>query len=333
MCGHTDTDWPFVDQMLVFVAMTLPIIHHPEYQASLRPTHRFPMSKYGYLREALAARDLLRDDPVFNPDPADEEMLSRTHDPAYVARALTEALTPEEVKRIGLPQTEQVIRRSRFAAAGSFLAARYALEGGIACNAAGGSHHARFEHGAGYCVFNDVAVAIRALQAERLARRVLIVDCDVHQGDGTASIFAGERNVVTLSIHAEKNFPFDKAVSDLDVALPDGTGDAAYLTALRRALSQISVAGPFDLVFYNAGVDVHGGDRLGRLSLTDAGIRARDAAVLGWARSRSEPVVGVLGGGYGDDPRQIAERHAILFEEAARLSSGHHIRASADSRS
>ena len=299
--------------------MTLPIIHHPEYQASLRPTHRFPMSKYGYLREALSARGLLSDDRALNPDPADEEMLSRTHDPAYVARALTESLTPEEVKRIGLPQTEQVIRRSRFAAAGSFLAACHALEVGIACNAAGGSHHARREHGAGYCVFNDVAVAIRALQSERLARRILVVDCDVHQGDGTASIFAGERNIVTLSIHAAKNFPFEKATSDLDIPLPDATGDGAYLTALRRALSQVSAAGPFDLVFYNAGVDVHGDDRLGRLSLTDSGIRARDALVLGWARQRREPVVGVLGGGYGDDPRLIAERHVILFEEAAKL--------------
>ena len=310
--------------------MTLPIIHHPEYQASLRPTHRFPMSKYGYLRQALAARGLLNEAPRFSPDPADEEMLSRTHDPAYVARALTESLTPAEVKRIGLPQTEQVIRRARFAAAGSFLAARHALECGLALNAAGGSHHARFEHGAGYCVFNDVAVAIRAVQAERLARRILIVDCDVHQGDGTAAIFAGERAVVTLSIHAEKNFPFDKAVSDLDVALPDGTADAAYLTALRRALSQVSVAGPFDLIFYNAGVDVHEGDRLGRLSLSDSGIRARDAAVLGWARARGEPVVGVLGGGYGDDPRQIAERHAILFEEAAKLTPRAQMRPSAD---
>ena len=300
---------------------TLPIIHHSEYQASLRPNHRFPMSKYGYLRETLMARGLLDDNPAFNPDPADEAMLARTHDPLYVARALTESLTAVEVKRIGLPQTEQVIRRSRFAAAGSFLAAQHALERGLACNAAGGSHHARYEHGAGYCVFNDVAVAIRALQAGRLARRVLVFDCDVHQGDGTASLFATERNIVTVSIHAEKNFPFEKACSDLDVALPDGTGDQGYLKAVRRALSSVSAAGPFDLIFYNAGVDVHAEDRLGRLALTDEGIRTRDAAVLRWARARGEPIVGVLGGGYGDDPRAIAERHAILFEEAAKLIS------------
>lgn len=299
--------------------MSLPIIHHPDYQASLRPNHRFPMSKYGYLREALRARGLLTDDPALRPKPAPEVLVMRAHDGGYVARAFEGVLSKDEVKRIGLPQTEQVIRRSRLAAAGSLLAARTAFETGIACNAAGGSHHARFEHGAGYCVFNDVAVAVRALQAQKAVARCLIVDCDVHQGDGTAAIFAGERNTITLSIHAEKNFPFEKAVSDLDIGLPDGTGDRTYLGALNRALSGISAAGPFDLIFYNAGVDVHGEDRLGRLALTDAGIRARDAAVLGWARSRCEPIVGVLGGGYGDDPRAIAARHAILFEEAAKL--------------
>ena len=299
--------------------MTLPIVHHPEYRASLHPTHRFPMSKYGYLREALEAQGLLSDDFAMRPDIADAAMLARAHDPDYVVRVLSGEMTDEEVKRIGLPQTEQVIRRSRFAAAGSYLAAQHAFENGVACNAAGGSHHARREFGAGYCVFNDVAVAIRALQSDDATRQFLVVDCDVHQGDGTAAIFANDRRVLTLSLHAEKNFPFEKAVSDLDVALPDGTGDEAYLVALRRALSQVSAAGPFDLIFYNAGVDVHSEDRLGRLALSDEGLRARDAAVLGWAQGRGEPVVGVLGGGYGSDPRAIAARHLVLFEEAAKI--------------
>ena len=299
--------------------MTLPIVHHPEYRASLHPTHRFPMSKYGYLREALEAQGLLSDDFAMRPDIADAAMLARAHDPDYVVRVLSGEMTDEEVKRIGLPQTEQVIRRSRFAAAGSYLAAQHAFENGVACNAAGGSHHARREYGAGYCVFNDVAVAICALQADDATRQFLVVDCDVHQGDGTAAIFANDRRVLTLSLHAEKNFPFEKAVSDLDVPLPDGTGDEAYLVALRRALSQVSAAGPFDLIFYNAGVDVHSEDRLGRLALSDEGLRARDATVLGWALGRGEPVVGVLGGGYGNDPRAIAARHLILFEEAAKI--------------
>jgi acetoin utilization deacetylase AcuC-like enzyme len=300
--------------------MTLPVINHPDYMAAIRPGHRFPMPKYHFLREALRVRGLLSDDPAMRPEAASADLLSGAHEAGYVERALTDRLITEEVKRIGLPAIEPVIRRSRLACAGTLLAARHALRTGIACNAAGGSHHARFEHGAGYCVFNDVAVAIRALKAEGAAWRILVVDCDVHQGDGTAAIFAGERGVLTLSIHAEKNFPFQKAASDLDVGLRDGTGDAAYLAALRRALSGIAAAGPFDLVFYNAGVDVHAGDRLGRLALTDDGIRARDAAVLGWARRRGEPVVGVLGGGYGDDPAVIAARHLILFEEAARLA-------------
>jgi len=299
--------------------VTLPIVHHPEYRASLRPTHRFPMSKYGYLREALESLGLLSDGTATRPEPADFEMLSLAHDSEYVARALTESLTRDEVRRIGLPQTEQVIRRSRFAAAGSLLAARHALDVGVACNAAGGSHHARREQGAGYCVFNDVAVAICALQAENPMLRFLVVDCDVHQGDGTAAIFAEDQRVTTLSLHAEKNFPFRKVASDLDLGLADGLEDEGYLTALRRALSQVSAAGPFDMIFYNAGVDVHAEDRLGRLSLSDAGIRARDAAVLNWAKRRGEPIVGVLGGGYGEDPCAIARRHLILFEEAAQI--------------
>lgn len=300
--------------------MTLSIVHHPDYQAALRPDHRFPMSKYGYLRLALRERGLLADDPALQPEPAAPEIVALAHAPDYVARAIGLELSREEIRRIGLPQTEQVIRRSRLAAAGTLMAARLARETGIACNAAGGSHHARRDFGAGYCVFNDVAVAIRALQAAQEGRRFLVIDCDVHQGDGTASIFAEDRGVLTLSLHAEKNFPFRKVPGDLDVPLADGTGDAAYLSAVRRALTQAGAAGPFDYIFFNAGVDVHGEDRLGRLALTDEGIRARDRAVLGWARSRGEPVVGVLGGGYGDDPREIAARHVILFEEAAKLT-------------
>lgn len=298
--------------------MNLPIIHHTEYRASLNPTHRFPMSKYGYLREALIENGFSLDTPALSPEPANEDMLIQAHDPAYVARALTESLSAEEIKRIGLPQTEQIIRRARFAAAGTLLAAHQALKDGIACNAAGGSHHARYEHGSGYCVFNDVAVAVRALQAESAANRILIIDCDVHQGDGTAAIFAEDRNVLTISLHAEKNFPFSKVPSDLDVPLADGTEDGSYLIALNRALSQASQAGPFDTIFYNAGVDVHKSDRLGRLSLTDEGIRSRDAAVLNWAKARNEPIACVLGGGYGNDPRIIARRHLILFQEAAK---------------
>ncbi len=301
--------------------MSLPVVHHPAYVAPLRPGHAFPMSKYGYLRAGLERRGIMRAGSWLAPAPAPAAMLARVHALDYVERALTLTLTEAEVRRIGLPRTEAVVRRSRLACAGATLAARLAIETGIACNAAGGSHHAGPEGGAGFCVFNDVAVAIATLLAEGTARRVLVIDADVHQGDGTARVFAEDPRVFTFSIHAEKNFPARKARSSLDVALPDGTMDAAYLEALRAGLAACFAAFVPDLAFYNAGVDVHLSDRLGRLALGDGGLRARDRAVLRAARDRGVPVVGVLGGGYDHDPAVVAERHCILFEEAAALAA------------
>lgn len=298
----------------------LPIVHHPDYMAPLRPGHRFPMSKYGYLREALTRRGLLGAGRGLSPGPAGAAQIALAHDPAYVERVLSMALAPDEVRRIGLPQTEAVVRRARLSAAGTTLAAWLAMEHGLACSAAGGSHHAGPGNGAGFCVFNDVAVAARNLSALGVAGRMLVVDADVHQGDGTARIFQDDARVFTFSIHAEKNFPARKAQSDIDVALPDGAGDTDYMAALGAGLAQALDAARPALVFYNAGVDVHGEDRLGRLALTDAGIRARDAAVIAAVRARGIPLVGVVGGGYSDDPVALAERHAIMFEEAARAA-------------
>ncbi|MBP7001038.1 histone deacetylase [Amaricoccus sp.] len=301
--------------------MRLPIVYHPDYMAQLRPGHRFPMSKYGYLREALAARGLLPSSGGFlAPAPARVAQVAAVHDLGYVERVAGARLTPEEARRIGLPSTPAVARRSFLSAAGTLLAARLALEHGLACNMAGGSHHAGPEGGAGFCVFNDVAVAARALLDEGVVRRVLVVDCDVHQGDGTARIFARDPRVLTLSLHAERNYPARKAVSDLDFPLPDRLGDRAYLETLALALAATEAFAP-DLVFYNAGVDPFEADRLGRLALTFEGLRARDALVLAWARARSLPVAGVLGGGYDDDPWRLAARHALIFEEAARLAA------------
>jgi acetoin utilization deacetylase AcuC-like enzyme len=298
--------------------MRLPVIHHPEYVAPLRPGHRFPMSKYGYLRRTLVARGLLPEAGGFlAPAPASIGQVAAVHARAYVERVAGQRVTPEETRRIGLPNTAEVARRAFLSAAGTLLAARLAIEFGIACNMAGGSHHAGPEGGAGFCVFNDVAVAVRALFDEGLVRRALIVDCDVHQGDGTARIFERDPRVLTLSLHAEKNYPARKAVSDLDFALPDGLRDAAYLKMLDRALSRTVGFAP-DIVFYNAGVDPHEVDLLGRLALTDGGLRARDAKVIGFARGRGIPLAGVLGGGYDNDPDRLSARHAILFEEAAR---------------
>ena len=298
----------------------LPVVHHPDYQAPLKPGHAFPMSKYGYLREALACRRLLVPGGYPAPAPASAGQIALAHDAAYVDRVFSERLMPQEVRRIGLPNTPAVTRRTRLSASGTLLAAWLAIEHGIACNSAGGSHHAGPEAGSGYCVFNDVAVAVANLLALGVADRILIVDCDVHQGDGTARIFAGEPRVFTLSIHADRNFPARKARSDLDIALADRTDDSDYLAALTVGLERALGAARPRLVFYNAGVDVWAGDRLGRLGLSDAGIRARDALVIGRVRAAGVPLVGVLGGGYDPDPKRLAERHAILFEEAAKAA-------------
>lgn len=300
--------------------MHLPIVYHPDYMAPLRPGHRFPMSKYGYLRAALIARDLLPERGGFlAPAPAGFGTIAAVHDTAYVDRVFTQSLTPDESRRIGLPGNAAVARRSRLSAAGTTLAGRLALEYGLACNMAGGSHHAGPEGGAGYCVFNDVAVAARALLDEGQVARILIVDLDVHQGDGTADVFANEPAVFTLSVHAQRNYPTRKARSDLDIGLADGVADAAYLVRVGAALDQVLGQFTPDLAFYNAGVDPHVADRLGRLSLSTGGLRARDALVLSRLRAAAIPVAGVLGGGYDADIEALATRHALMFEEAARL--------------
>lgn len=301
--------------------MSLPIVYHPDYMAPLRPGHRFPMSKYGYLREVLIARQLLPPTGGYiAPAAAGFAQIAAVHDPTYVDRVLTQTLQPDELRQIGLPGTLAVARRARLSAAGTTLAARLALEHGVACNAAGGSHHAGPSGGAGYCVFNDVAIAARSLLDEGHLRRILIVDVDVHQGDGTARIFAGEPRVFTLSLHAARNYPSRKAASDLDVPLTDALGDRAYLDALRAALEAALTAQTPDLAFLNAGVDPHRADRLGRLALSDDGLRARDRLVFETLRARDIPVAGVLGGGYDKDIAALAARHAILFEEAARAA-------------
>ncbi len=230
----------------------LRIVHHPDYLVPLKPGHRFPMSKYGYLREALVARGLLAAAGHLQPSPASAAQVALAHDRAYVERVFGQTLDAHEVRRIGLPASEMVARRARLASAGTLLAAWLALEHGLALNAAGGSHHAGPEGGAGFCVFNDVAVAVRNLAAQGVPGPVLVIDADVHQGDGTARIFADDPRVFTFSIHAEKNFPARKAVSDLDIALADGTGDAGYLEAFRDGLARALAAARPRIVFYNA---------------------------------------------------------------------------------
>ncbi len=299
--------------------MSLPVVFHPDYVTPLRSGHRFPMSKYGYLREHLLDSGLIEPGGYLSPAEASVGLLTLAHAPGYVDKVLGKTLGEKEVRAIGLPLSDKLVRRVRLSSAGTLLAARLALEHGVACNAAGGSHHAARAAGSGYCVFNDVAVAAAALISEGTAKRVLVLDLDVHQGDGTAQIFADDPAVFTVSVHAAKNFPARKKPSDLDIGLPDGAEDAAYLAALAETLERAGSVAP-DIIFYNAGVDVHRDDRLGRLALTDDGVSARDGCVMDWARRLGAPVVGVLGGGYGDDPSVIAARHVSLFEQAAKLA-------------
>ncbi|PSJ54861.1 histone deacetylase family protein [Kumtagia ephedrae] len=300
--------------------MSLHIVSHPDYDANFPADHRFPMGKYRALVERLEATGLLARSIHVEPRPAEEAALKRAHDPAYVDQVLA-ARVPEKIEReIGFPVSERVARRARRAAGGTVFAARLALAHGIACNAAGGSHHARRAHGAGFCTFNDVAVATLDLLADRPQAKILVVDLDVHQGDGTADIFRGEPRVFTVSMHAEKNYPVRKIASSLDVALPDGIGDAQYLQHLAAALARIDTAAAWDVVFYNAGVDPHAEDRLGRLSLSDDGLRQRDRMVVARFRALGVPVCGVIGGGYSRDIAALAARHAILFEVAAEFA-------------
>jgi acetoin utilization deacetylase AcuC-like enzyme len=299
--------------------MALAIVHHPAFDAPLPAGHRFPMSKFRRLAEILVEEGLVGANGFHVPEPADVRTVARAHDESYVADVFEGAVPAGVEREIGLPVGAAVSLRARAAAAGTILAGRLALSRGIACNTAGGSHHARRSHGAGFCVFNDVAVAARALQAEGLVERAMVVDLDVHQGDGTADIFRLDASVFTLSIHAERNYPVRKVPSDLDLGLSDGVGDAAYLEAVEAALKAAFSRFSPDIVFYNAGVDPHGEDRLGRLALTDAGLAARDARVIDAAMSRGVPVAGVIGGGYSNDIDALARRHATLHRVASRF--------------
>ncbi|MGI9399808.1 MAG: histone deacetylase family protein [Rhizobiaceae bacterium] len=297
--------------------MPLPVIHNSAYVADIPEGHRFPMPKYGAIARILVEDGFMSPDEFHTTGEAPGSWIALAHDQTYVDQVF-EANVPENISRqIGFHVGETMARRARHASAGTFLTAKLALEHGIACNTAGGSHHAKRSHGAGFCIFNDVAVAALVLLNEGSIGTAMVFDCDVHQGDGTAEIFAGEDRVKTVSMHAEKNFPTRKEVSDLDVGLPDGMEDEAYLETLDNTLAaSLDLVRP-DIVFYNAGVDPHADDRLGRLSLSDTGLQERDRRVIGFFRDRDIPVAGVMGGGYSADIDEIARRHTILHRVAA----------------
>jgi acetoin utilization deacetylase AcuC-like enzyme len=289
----------------------LPLFHHPGYSVTLPPGHRFPMDKYTALLPELAAIGV--DVAVMAPTPAPPDWLCAVHDPAYVAAVLAARVPREIERRIGFAVTREVAQRTALVAGGTFAAGLHALRTGWAANGAGGSHHAGPDGGAGYCVTNDLAIAAHQLVAQGHARAILIVDCDVHQGDGTARIMAGRDDIITLSIHAQRNFPVRKAVSHIDIALPDGTGDDDYLAALLPQVRAALDRHRPQLMLVQAGVDPHHQDRLGRLALTDAGLARRDVALVQAARARGVAVAVTLGGGYADDPRVVARRHAAVL--------------------
>jgi acetoin utilization deacetylase AcuC-like enzyme len=266
--------------------------------------HRFPMAKYSMLRERVAAE--LSEVQMLEAPAATEGELALVHEPDYVQAVLQGTLSPQALREIGFPWTPAMAERSRRSAGASIAAARVAAQEGIAGNLAGGTHHASANQGGGFCVFNDIAVTARVRQMEhfRLTKRqlqVLVVDLDVHQGNGTASIFAHDPSVFTLSVHGEKNFPFRKVDSDLDVGLPDGCTDEPYLTALDAAFQTVLNRIQPEFLIYLAGADAHEGDRLGRLKLTEEGMKARDQRVFDWAKSLDLPMIICMGGGYGRD--------------------------------
>ncbi len=289
-----------------------------EFVLPLPSGHRFPMAKYARLRERVGSElaGVRLDVPVA----ASDEALLRVHTPAYVAAMSTGTLSAAEQRVLGFPWSPAMHERARRSVGASLGALSCALRDGVGVNLAGGTHHAFADHGEGYCCFNDFAVAIRQGQHDGTLRRALVLDLDVHQGNGTAAIFADDPSVFTVSIHGESNYPFRKTESDLDIGLPDATPDSEYLAALEEALAVIdrvgAAGGSFDMVFYLAGADVFVGDRLGKLALSAQGVAARDARVFEWVRAQGLPVVVAMGGGYCPDIEQIVAIHFETLRQA-----------------
>jgi acetoin utilization deacetylase AcuC-like enzyme len=281
--------------------------------------HRFPSSKYGLLRQRALEFGVLKPAQLHIPPPATDVELLRVHTSAYLAGVISGSLSQAEVRRIGLPWSPELVERARRSTGGTTAACRSALSDGIALNLGGGTHHAHAGFGAGFCIFNDVAVAIRALQAEARLKRVLVIDCDVHQGDGTADIFASDGCAFTFSIHGQHNYPFRKSHSDLDVALPDETTDEPYLQALENGLQRIPALTDFDLAVYLAGADPFIGDRLGHFALTKTGLNQRDALVLERCQAAGLPVAVTLAGGYADPIDDTVDIHLNTLNCAIRL--------------
>ena len=296
----------------------LPIINHPDYVAQIGDDHRFPIKKFGELIKLLRKKNIATKYNTFEPDEVSVPTLLNVHSEEYINKINNLSLDKDEIRKLGFPLVKSVRRRSFVATGGTVLASKLAVKHKLACNTAGGSHHAFSNQGNGYCVFNDVAVATSYLKKKYKYKKILILDLDVHQGDGTAKIFESDDSVFTVSIHSKKNYPSKKQKSNIDIELEDGIKDEEYLNIVNQLLQKIGDL-QFDFVFYVAGVDVHFEDRLGKLNITETGIRKREELVINNFFKKNIPLCGVLGGGYNYNFEQLVNLHSILHETCKKI--------------
>ncbi|QLE84997.1 histone deacetylase [Shewanella sp. Scap07] len=297
----------------------IPLVYHASYsQLALPKQHRFPQTKYQNLQQYLLSQGIAQPYQFLTPKALDLQVLSQHHAPDYVEQVLTLQLANSLAKRIGFPQTKAIVDRSCYSVAGTILATQQALQHGIAIQLSGGYHHAHYDFGSGYCIFNDLIVAAKEIN-QQYDYKVLIFDCDVHQGDGTAAMAQDNEQIITCSVHCQSNFPARKQVSDHDIGLEDGLGDDPYVQTIDAVFRYLVQLHRPDMVIYDAGVDIHQQDDLGRLSVSTAGILARDLAVLNIAKKQQIPIACVIGGGYSKDPLELSVRHSQLFIAANQI--------------
>ena len=295
--------------------MELPIVNHPDYVAKINDDNKFPIKKFGALADYILKKKLVK--KFYKPKACSVDTLSKSHSLKYINDIKNKTLDHKKQKRIGFPINDSVVKRSFVATGGTVLASKLAMDFKLACNTAGGSHHAAFDHGAGYCVFNDVAVAANYLKNRNKAKKILILDLDVHQGNGNSEIFKNDNKVTTFSMHCSTNYPAKKSKSDIDIELSNNMEDEEYLNILNKNLKLLN-ADKYDFVFYIAGVDVHFEDRLGKLKITDEGINKRDQIVIENFYSKKIPLCGVLGGGYNKSFNKLIELHSMLHKNCAK---------------
>ncbi len=299
----------------------LKVAYHPCFELKLPAKHRFPMAKYGLLPQQLLLEGTVDESNFFTPNLPDSQHILAVHEQGYFDHLMQLTLDRKAERKIGFPLSENLVLRERIIADGTIKAAEFALQHGIGMTVSGGTHHAYTDHGEGFCIFHDQAIATRYLQAQKLAKQILIIDLDVHQGNGTAQIFAGDDSVFTFSIHGAKNYPFKKEKSDLDIPLDDKTNDDIYLKTLQSTLPKLINRVKPDFIFYQSGVDILASDKLGRLNCSISGCKKRDEFVLSTVKACEIPIEISMGGGYSKEINDIVEAHANTFRVASELYS------------